>query len=117
MLVKGAPGVLRNLVGKYFWLRLIQIIPGTGMFGVSNIYMLLREYLLESVHLAWLKVNTWDKTAAIFHMTFSNAFSWMKFDYDFIVPVYGSNWQYSSIGSNNGLAPDRQQANVWTNND
>ena len=24
-------------------------------------------------------------------------------------------WQYSSIGSDNGLAPDRPQAIIWTN--
>ena len=27
----------------------------------------------------------------------------------------GSNWQYSSIGSDNGLAPTRRQAIIWTN--
>ena len=26
----------------------------------------------------------------------------------------GSNWQYGSIGSDNGLVPDRQQAIIWT---
>ena len=28
-----------------------------------------------------------------------------------------SNWQYSSIGSDNGLAPIRRQAIIWTNDD
>ena len=27
----------------------------------------------------------------------------------------GSNYQYSSIGSDNGLAPARRQAIIWTN--
>ena len=27
----------------------------------------------------------------------------------------GSNWQYSSIGSDNGLAPTRRQTIIWTN--
>ena len=27
----------------------------------------------------------------------------------------GSNWQYASIGSDNGLAPNRRQAIIWTN--
>ena len=27
----------------------------------------------------------------------------------------GSNWQYPSIGSVNGLAPSRRQAIIWTN--
>ena len=26
-----------------------------------------------------------------------------------------SNWQYSNIGSDNGLGPARRQAIVWTN--
>ena len=26
---------------------------------------------------------------------------------------YGSNWQYPSIGSDNGLAPNRRQAIIW----
>ena len=28
----------------------------------------------------------------------------------------GSNYQYSRIGSDNGLAPTRRQAIIWTNN-
>ena len=29
----------------------------------------------------------------------------------------GSNQQYSSIGSDNGLAPSRRQAIIWNNDD
>ena len=29
----------------------------------------------------------------------------------------GSNWQYASTGSNNGLAPNRWQAIIWANAD
>ena len=28
-----------------------------------------------------------------------------------------SNWQYASIGSGDGLAPNRRQAIIWTNAD
>ena len=31
------------------------------------------------------------------------------------VCYHGSNLQYSSLGSDNGLAPTRRQAIVWTN--
>ena len=60
-----------------------------------------------------------DKMAAISQMTFSNAFSWIKM-YEFQekftkVCSYRSNWQYSSIGSDNGLVPNRWQAIFWTN--
>ena len=40
----------------------------------------------------------------------------LYFDSNFIeVCSWGSNWQYSSIGSDNGLAPIRRQAIIWTN--
>ena len=32
-----------------------------------------------------------------------------------VVYSLGSNWQYDSIGSDNGLAPNRRQAIIWTN--
>ena len=60
-----------------------------------------------------------DKMAAIFQKTFSNVFSWMKcinFDKDFTEFCFqGSNQQYSSIDSDNGLAQARRQAIIWTN--
>ena len=40
----------------------------------------------------------------------------IDFDYDFTeVCFQGSNSQYSSIGSDNGLAPARRQEIIWTN--
>ena len=60
-----------------------------------------------------------DKLVTIFQTTFSNAFSWMKM-YKFRLRSHwsllqGSNSQCSSIGSDTGLAPSRQQAIIWTN--
>ena len=47
-----------------------------------------------------------------------NAFSWMKsfvFRFEFHWSCsYGSNWQYASIGSGNGLAPNMRQVNTWS---
>ena len=47
-----------------------------------------------------------------------NAFSWMKsfvFRFEFHWSCSkGSNWQYASIGSGNGLAPNRRQVNTWS---
>ena len=57
-----------------------------------------------------------DQKAAIFQKTFSNAFSWMKM-YKFRLRFQGSNWQHSSICSDNGLVPVRRQAIIWTNDD
>ena len=60
-----------------------------------------------------------DKMAGILQMTLSNAFSWMEilnFDWNFTeVCSQGSNYLYSNIGSDNGLAPTRRQAIIWNN--
>ena len=62
-----------------------------------------------------------DKMAAISQTIFSDSFSWMNslyFDQNFPeVFSSGSNWHLPSIGVNNGLAPNRQQAIIWTNDD
>ena len=67
------------------------------------------------------KLTHWGrgKMAAIFQTAYSNAFSLIKcinFDWYFTeVCSQGSSSQYSSIGSDNGLAPARRQAIIWTN--
>ena len=60
----------------------------------------------------------WDEIDATLQMTFWNAFSWLKIVYEWnFTEVYSqeSSQQYSSIGSDNGLAPARRQAIIWTN--
>ena len=50
-----------------------------------------------------------------FHMHFLE-WKCMNFDWHFTeVCSHGSNLEYSSIGSDNGLAPPRRQAIIWTN--
>ena len=46
-----------------------------------------------------------------FHVHF---LEWTFFEWNF-TEMYSlwSNWQYSNIGSDNGLAPNRQQVNIW----
>ena len=65
-------------------------------------------------------LSSQDKMATISQTTFSNAFSWMKIS-EFRLKFHQSlflkaqlKW-YSSIGSDNGLAPNRRQAIIWTN--
>ena len=61
-----------------------------------------------------------DKMAAFLQMIFSAAFSSMKsfvFWLKFKGCSLGSNWQYGSIGSDNSLAPNWQQAIILTNAD
>ena len=61
------------------------------------------------------------KMAIILHMAFWNTFSWMqtysfslKFHWD-LLPRVIWQWQWVSMGSENGLAPNRWQAIIWTN--
>ena len=58
-----------------------------------------------------------DKVAAIWRMTPSNAFSSMKM-FELWIKFYQSLFlrvQLVIIGSDNGLAPSRRQAIIWTN--
>ena len=60
-----------------------------------------------------------DKMDANSQTTFSSAFSWMKI-FEFRLKFHWSLFlrvqlTYSSIGSDNGLAPSRGQAIIWTN--
>ena len=61
-----------------------------------------------------------DKMATILQMTFSNSFYWMEIAFGSnvieVCSSWGFNWQVS-IGSDNGLAPCRWQAVIWTNDD
>ena len=66
-------------------------------------------------HITDLKTH-WgrDKMAVILQTTFSNAFSWMQM-YEFRLRFHWSLFLTASIGSDNGLAPTRRQAIIWTN--
>ena len=58
--------------------------------------------------------------ADISQMTFLNVFHWMKIYefrllFDQNVGSQGSDWQYSSIGSDDGWALTKRQAFIWIN--
>ena len=86
----------------------------------------IRDPDLLNSHTAYLKFYNWtecgwDNMALISKTTYSNAFSWIKM---FIfwsniteICSQGSNQQYTSIGSDNGLAPNRRQAIISNNAD
>ena len=67
-----------------------------------------------------LKHRSWDKMPDSLQ-TFSSAFSCIKlFEFGLkfhLICCWESNWQTVSIGSGNGLAPNRCQAVTWTNDD
>ena len=61
-----------------------------------------------------------DNMAAISQTIFSDFHEWkvLYFDQNFTkVSSQWSNWQYPSIALENGLAPNRRQAIIWTNAD
>ena len=62
-----------------------------------------------------------DKMGAISQTVSWNAFHEWKISYFYSnfteICSSGSNWQYNSIGSSNGLAPNRRQAITWFNGD
>ena len=71
-------------------------------------------YIFPSVLTHWGQ----DKVATMLQ-TFPNIFHWTK-TFEFKKKLHwnlslGSNWQWVSIGSDNGLVPNRQQAIIWTN--
>ena len=75
--------------------------------------------LLEYSHLSTWRVNTLRLRQNSHRRHFQMRFlKWkcMIFDWNFSGDCsWGSNWQYSCIGSDNGLAPNRCQAIIWTN--
>ena len=44
-------------------------------------------------------------------------FKWIFFNENDKIPTQESNWEQTSIGSGNGLAPNRRQAITWNNDD
>ena len=115
---KPMDGLISNVVDSF-----IVGIPGQNTFW-SNIVKpaLCPAQRLCAVTFLLVTLTHWggDKMAAIFHTTFSNAFSWMKtyinFDYDFIdffpkCPIIN----ILAKGSDNGLALARRQDIVRTN--
>ena len=77
--------------------------------------------ILWSALFPYLALTHWgrDKMDAILQTIFWGDFpEWkcLNSDWNFIeVCYYGSNWQYSSIGLDNGLAQSRRQAIIRTN--
>ena len=64
------------------------------------------------------RFNGWGKLPPFrrrhFPMHFLEWNLWISIKISLKFVPQGSNWQYSSIGSNNGLAPTRRQAIIWT---
>ena len=51
----------------------------------------------------------------IFRHIFVNRNVWISIDISLKFIPKGSNWKYNSVSSDNGVAPTRRQAIIWTN--
>ena len=70
----------------------------------------------------WVKIlRPWQDERHVtdynFKRIFLNENIWISIENFTEVCSQVSNWQYASIGSDNGLAPSRRQAIIWTNDD
>ena len=100
---------------RFSWRELIANYCWYYCAGVDNDHLVL---IYEACQQKLTCLTHWgrDKINAILQTTFSNAISWMKKNFNEVCSLR-SNWQYSSIGSDNGLAPTRRQAIIWANDD
>ena len=82
---------------------------------------LLMFKLISRIHIDGLTHGGHDRMVAISQTTFSSAFPYKKsrllnFKENFLeICSLESNQYYGSIGSDNGLVPNRWQAIIWTN--
>ena len=108
-------GYIHWLSKKYALILFLLLSDKTSYFKILQFLFLFSSKLIH-----WGR----DKMAAISQTTYSNAYPWMKIvnfeknkkqNNNTEICSLGSNWQYGSIGSYNGLAPNRRQAIIWTN--
>ena len=71
--------------------------------------------LLLLTHISWTKWPPYRRRHVQTHFL---EWKCLNLKYNFSeISSFGSNWQYVSIGSDNGLVPYRRQAIIWTNAD
>ena len=111
----------------FFFFQQIFLIDALGIdwwkFLKWKVGLSLPRYMMTSCHWNLFQVTGpgplahWgrDKMATISHFQIY-FIEWKCLNcYKNFIEIYsqGCNWQYSSIGSDNGLAPNRRQAIIW----
>ena len=66
-------------------------------------------------HLGKINSSPPGQNGRHFAIIFSYAFAWILIENFTEFCSYESNWQYPSMGLDNGLAPNKRQAIVWAN--
>ena len=100
------------MASQFCWILVVLCHSIKVQNGRRDVHVISRHY--ECQH-----IEAEKKMVAIFQTIFWNRFSSMesiKFDWKVIeICSKGSTQQKSSIGSDNGLAPNRWRAIIWTN--
>ena len=97
---------------------MISIVPITNfcvLLKLRQYIHITESWFIMTCHELYLTDLLLDKMATISQTTCSNAFPWMKrYEYQNFIEICsrGFNWQYVSIGSDNGLVLPR-----WTDVD
>ena len=108
------PQTLISIIRQCYWIYMYYNLNLSSNTLPANTFHLIVEKGQDKNQP--ITYGGWDKMATILQMTYSSAFPWMK-TLEFFTGIcsLGSNWQYGSIGSDNGLAPNRWQAIIWSN--
>ena len=101
------------------YIRINNYFFQTDMFWTETFLEWTNILLDELTFAVWYSVWHIRLRQYCRHFPLANAFSWMEV-YKFRIKLYWRlslwvNWQKYSIGSDNGLAPSRRQAIIWTN--
>ena len=83
--------------------------------SVLNVYQHLYMFNLRCVNTLRPRQNDRHFADYIFKRIFFNEILWILGKISSRYVPCGSNWQYSSIASDNGVAPNRRQAIIWSN--
>ena len=90
------------------WFKIV-IHQTSWIITLSNYCLISKDQHIEA-DTKWQQFHRW------YNQMHFQEWKCLNFDWNFIkVWSQGSNWQYSSIVSDDGLAPNRPQAIIWTN--
>ena len=102
--------------------RVLYIKQNFIKFSTPELHVTVSQHLIRW-WLGWHQIGDkplthlpLNKMAAISQTTCLNAFSWMKI-FELQIKFHWnmeSNWQYVSIGSDDGLASSRRQVIIWS---
>ena len=115
--------IQQELIVRLSWTRVQNIGTYEVCYYTTRVKLWVQQSKHEFNRLNWLNelINTLTKWSPFRRGQFQVLFLELKrlnFKWNFTeICSSGSYWQHGSIGSDNGLAPNRRQAIVWNNAD